>query len=155
MGLLDSVLGAVAGAQQGGGPNWMALVMQLLANGSQSGGLSGLLEQLQRGGLGAEAASWVSTGDNLPVTGEQIGAALGGAGGLLGQLAQQAGVSQGQAGDVLAQLLPQVINHLTPNGQAPQGGLGAADDIAGMLGGLLGGSGGGGLGALGQLFGSR
>lgn len=147
MGLLDSVLGAVLNGQQGGGgggPDWMVLIAQVLANGSGqgapggSGGLGGLLQQLQQGGLSAQADSWVSTGENLPVTGDQLSAALGGAGGLLGQLAQQAGVSHGQAGDVLAQLLPQVINHLTPSGQVPQGGLGGAADIAGMLGGLLG-----------------
>jgi uncharacterized protein YidB (DUF937 family) len=138
MGLLDAVVGALGGTGGAGGPDWMGLISGVLANGSAHGGLGGLLQQLQAGGLGAHADSWVGTGANLPVSGDQLSAALGGAGGLIGQLAQQAGVSHGQASDMLAQLLPQVINHLTPAGQVPQGGLGGAADIMGMLGGLLG-----------------
>jgi uncharacterized protein YidB (DUF937 family) len=144
MGLLDNVLGAATqalGNQQGGQPNWPALIAGLLANGSAHGGLAGLLQQLQAGGLGEQVQSWISTGSNLPVSGSQLGSALGGAGGaggLLGQLAQQAGVSHAEAGDQLSQLLPQIVDRLTPHGQLPQGGAGGLGDIAGMLGGLLG-----------------
>ena len=35
-------------------------------------------------------------------------------------------------------LHPELINKLTPHGQAPQGGLGSTDDIVGMLGKMLG-----------------
>lgn len=140
MGFLDNVLGAAAqalGQPQGGGQDWVGLVAGLLVNGSAHGGLAGLLQQLQAGGLGEQVQSWVSTGANLPVSGDQLGAALGGAGGLLGQLAQQAGVSPAEAGDQLSRLLPQVIDRLTPQGQLPQGGVGGLGDIAGILGGLL------------------
>lgn len=142
MGLLDNMLGAATQAlgqsQQGGGPDWVGLISGLLANGTAHGGLAGLLQQLQAGGLGDQVQSWISTGANLPVSGSQIGGALGGAGGLLAQLAQQAGVSHAEAGDQLSQLLPQIVDRLTPNGQLPQGGAGGLGDIAGMLGGLLG-----------------
>jgi uncharacterized protein YidB (DUF937 family) len=142
MGLLDNVLGAATqslGRQPAvGGQDWMVLISSLLANGSLQGGLSGLLQQLQASGLGDQVQSWISTGANQPVSGDQLSSALGGAGGLLGQLAQQAGVSHAEAGDQLSQLLPQIVDRLTPNGQLPanlgQGGLG---DLAGMLGGLL------------------
>lgn len=142
MGLLDQVLGAATQAlggtgQQGGQPNWPALIAGLLANGSVQGGLAGLLQQLQAGGLGEQVQSWISTGANLPVSGSQLASALGGAGGLLGQLAQQAGVSHAEAGEQLSQLLPQIVDRLTPQGQLPQGGAGGLGDIAGMLGGLL------------------
>lgn len=141
MGLLDQVLGAatqaLGGQGQSGGPDWPALIAGLLANGSSQGGLAGLLQQLQAGGLGEQVQSWISTGANLPVSGSQLGSALGGAGGLLGQLAQQAGVSHAEAGEQLSQLLPQIIDRLTPQGQLPQGGAGGLGDIAGMLGGLL------------------
>ena len=78
--------------------------------------------------------SWISTGANQPVSGEQLGGILGSAGGLLGQLAQQAGVSPAEAGDQLSQWLPQIVDQLTPDGQLPAGGLG---DIGSLLGGLL------------------
>lgn len=137
MGLLDNLLGAATqalnGQQAGDGPNWAGLITGLLANGSIQGGLAGLVQQLQAGGLGEQVQSWISTGGNLPVSGDQLAAALGGAGGLLGQLAQQAGVSPGEAGDQLSQLLPQIVDRLTPQGQLPAGGA----DFAELLGGLL------------------
>lgn len=141
MGLLDNVLGAATqalGQQQGGGHDWVVLVSSLLANGTAHGGLAGVLQQLRAGGLAEHVQSWISTGANLPVSGTQLSAALGGAGGLLGQLAQQAGVSHEEAGEQLSQLLPQIIDRLTPNGQVPAQGAGGMGDIAGMLGGLLG-----------------
>jgi len=140
MGLLDNVLGAATqalGQQQGSGQDWVGLISGLLANGTAHGGLAGLLQQLQAGGLAEHVQSWISTGGNLPVSGDQLGAALGGAGGLLGQLAQQAGVSHAEAGEQLSQLLPQIIDRLTPNGQLPPQGAGGLGEIAGMLGGLL------------------
>ena len=142
MGLLDNMLGAATqslGQQPaGGGQDWVVLISGLLANGSLQGGLSGLLQQLQESGLGDQVQSWVSTGANQPVSGDQLSSALGGAGGLLGQLAQQAGVSHAEAGDQLSQLLPQIVDRLTPNGQLPANlGAGGLGDIAGMLGELL------------------
>ncbi|MBV8036934.1 YidB family protein [Roseateles sp.] len=142
MGLLDQVLGAASQAlgsqgQQGGQPDWPTLIAGLLSNGTAHGGLAGLLQQLQAGGLGEQVQSWISNGANQPVSGSEIGSALGGEGGLLGQLAQQAGVSHAEAGEQLSQLLPQIVDRLTPQGQLPQGGAGGLGDIAGMLGGLL------------------
>jgi uncharacterized protein YidB (DUF937 family) len=140
MGLLDSVLGAALGNQGGGNANWIGLISSVLANGSAHGGLGGLLQQLEAGGLGQQVQSWISTGANLPVSADQITQALGGAGGaggVLAHLAEQAGVSHAEAGQQLSQLLPEIINHLTPNGQVPSGGAGGAADIIGMLGGLL------------------
>lgn len=136
MGLLDSLLGAAqqaAGAQQqqgegGGGVDWVGLITGLLANGSAQGGLSAMLAQLQAGGLGDQLQSWISTGANLPVSGEQLGSALGGD--VLAQLAGQAGVSTGEAGAQLSQWLPQIIDQLSPNGQLPQ--LGDAGSLAGI-----------------------
>jgi uncharacterized protein YidB (DUF937 family) len=132
MGLMDSLLGAAQqalGAQNQGGVDWVSLIAGLLQQ--QGGGLAGLLQQLQAAGLGEQAQSWVSTGANLPVSGEQLGTALGGD--LLERLAGQAGVSSGEAGAQLSQWLPQIIDRLTPDGQLPQGGL----DLGGLLGQLL------------------
>ncbi|WP_457428047.1 YidB family protein [Roseateles sp. P5_E7] len=142
MGLLDNLLGAATqglGQQPAaGGQDWMTLVASLLANGSLQGGLPALLQQLQAGGLGDQVQSWISTGANQTISGDQLTGALGGAGGLLGQLAQQAGVSPVEAGHQLSQWLPQIVDKLTPNGQLPGNlGAGGLDGLAGMLGGLL------------------
>lgn len=142
MGLLDSVvgmLGTAQGGQAGAGGGNAALinaVVGMLANGSQQGGLGGLVQGFEQAGLGHVVSSWIGSGQNLPVSADQLSNVLGGAGGVLGQLAQQTGMSHGDVAGQLSQMLPEVINHLTPNGQAPQGGLG---DVAGILGSLLGG----------------
>ena len=53
------------------------------------------------------------------------------------ELSKQLGTSPGDAAGQLAQALPSLIDHLTPHGSAPEGGLGDAGDLFGMLGGLL------------------
>ena len=65
-------------------------------------------------GLGQQAQSWVSTGQNLPISAEQITQVLGS--GQLRDIAKQLGIDHTDAAGGLADLLPQVVNHLTPNG---------------------------------------
>lgn len=150
MGLLDSVLGSAMGALQGGGQGGgNAMLMQVIgallqgqgggaAGGAGAvgglGGLGGLLQQLQQGGLGEAAQSWVSTGQNLPVSAGQLQSALGAD--RIDALAQQVGMPAGDLSSQLAQYLPQVVDQLTPNGQLPAGG---GADLGGLLGNVLGG----------------
>jgi len=115
MGLLDQILGGITGqsaAASGGQGGLLQVAMQLVN--SYPGGLQGLLAKLNEGGLGQQAQSWVSTGQNLPVSAEQLMQALGG--GQLGALAQQFGLSGEQAAGGLAGLLPDVVDKLTPSG---------------------------------------
>jgi len=145
MGILDSVIGAlgqggVAGTGGSGGGGNAALlqaVIAMLGNGGQAGGggagLGGLLEQFQRAGLGDVANSWVSTGQNMPVSPDQLGSVLGGD--QVASMASQLGMGQGDMLGQLSQMLPQVVDQLTPNGQVPQGDMG---DLGSLLGGLLG-----------------
>jgi uncharacterized protein YidB (DUF937 family) len=99
------------------------------------GGLAGLVQQLQKGGLADQVGSWVSTGQNLPVSPEQLQGALGND--MLGQLAQSVGLDAGQAAGPLAQLLPQVVDALTPNGQLPTGGADLGSLLPQVLGKLM------------------
>lgn len=122
MGLFDQVVGALgAGSADGADSagNLLQTVMQFVNN-PQTGGLPGLIERFQQGGLGEIVNSWVSTGQNLPISAEQIQAVLGGSG--LQDLIAKLGVTQAQATGSLAQVLPQVVDTLTPNGQVPAGG---------------------------------
>jgi uncharacterized protein YidB (DUF937 family) len=124
MGLLDQVVGAVAGqlgASKADGNPLLQMVMQLIQN--QPGGLQGLVEQFTRAGLGAQAQSWVGTGANQPVSPDDLLSALGGEGGQLGQLVSQLGLDRNEALGGLAQMLPQVVDKLTPNGRIETGGL--------------------------------
>ena len=119
MGLFDQVVGALAGGQSGGNAALLESVMQLINN-PQTGGLAGLVQSFQQGGLGEIVNSWVSTGKNLPISAEQIQSVLGGSS--LQDIAAKLGVGQQQASGSLAELLPQIVDQLTPNGQLPQGG---------------------------------
>ncbi len=139
MGLLDSVLGSVLGGgqQQGGAGALINIVAGMLANnqgGGGSGGLAGLAEQFQKGGMGDVMNSWVGKGENLPIAPDQLGNVLGGD--LLGKLTQQTGMGQGDLLGQLSQLLPQMVDKATPDGAVPAGGLGDIGAILGKLGGL-------------------
>ena len=127
-GLLGSVLGGGgAGGSAGAGMGGLA-----------GGGLGGLLERFNRGGLGDVAKSWVSTGENLPVSPDQVSDVFGQD--AMGSLASQLGMPRAEVAGQLSELLPGLVDKLTPDGQIPQGdvqGMGA-DDLIGMLGGLLG-----------------
>lgn len=119
MGLLDMVTGALgAGDGQTGGNPLMNIVMKMVSN-PETGGLSGLLKTLQDSGLTEHAASWISTGQNLPVSADQIKNVLGSE--QISQIASQMGVSEDHAAGGLASMLPQVIDKLTPGGEVPSG----------------------------------
>jgi uncharacterized protein YidB (DUF937 family) len=140
MGLLDSVIGALgqaaggAGGGAGAGQNAALLnaVMALLSE-PGGGGLGGLVGKLQQGGLGEAVNSWISTGENLPVSADALQGALGSD--LLGPLARQLGLGEGELAGGLAGLLPQVVDSLTPDGQLPSGG--GTPDLSGLIGSLL------------------
>ncbi len=137
MGLLDSVVGALGKAAGGGGQEaaLMNAVMALLSDNGAGGdgGLGGLVGKLQQAGLGDIVNSWISTGQNLPVSGSQLQQALGSD--TLGPLARQLGLGEGDLAGGLAGLLPQVVDGLTPDGRLPSGG--ATPDLAGLIGSLL------------------
>ena len=136
MGLLDSVLGMVTGGQGGGGGNaaLLNIVVGMLANNGQGGGGGGLADivgKFQQNGMGDVVSSWIGTGENAPISGDQLGNVLGND--TIANIAKQLGMSHGDAAGQLAQMLPQVVDKLTPNGQAPQGGLGDLGSILAQL----------------------
>lgn len=82
---------------------------------TELGNVSGLLAQLRAGGLDQEVDSWLGPGPNLPVTAEQVRAALGEE--VMSQFAASTGVSAGTLAPLMAQYLPQTIDRMSPNGQ--------------------------------------
>jgi uncharacterized protein YidB (DUF937 family) len=87
------------------------------AGGVISGGLGDVLKQLQQGGLGDTANSWVGAGDNKPVAPGDLAKALGAD--QINALASQSGLSRDELLQGLSQYLPKVIDHLTPDGRLP------------------------------------
>ena len=93
----------------------------LLAGGAAgsviSGGLGDLLRQLQQNGQGEVANSWVGTGQNRPISPNDLATALGAD--QINSLMSQSGLSRDELLSGLSQHLPDVIDHLTPDGRLP------------------------------------
>jgi uncharacterized protein YidB (DUF937 family) len=81
------------------------------------GGLSDLIGRLTAGGAAPQVNSWVGPGENQPIQPGQLSGALGQ--NVLNELSQRTGMSQQELLDQLALVLPQIINHLTPQGRMP------------------------------------
>ncbi len=82
-----------------------------------SGGLGDLLRQFQQNGQGEVANSWVGKGTNQPISPDDLGRALGAD--QLNGLSVQSGLSRDELLEGLSQHLPEVIDHLTPDGRLP------------------------------------
>lgn len=130
MSLLENLAGQLlggGGAQSGGG-GLAGMALQMLmgqmggGGGTQTSGLAGglgsLLQLMQSKGMGDVASSWVGTGQNMPISADQLSSLLGG--GQISQLAQQAGLSEQDAASQLAGILPGLVDKLTPAGQVPE-----------------------------------
>ena len=122
MGILNEIIKGV-GSKILGETGQSGLLDQVLGliNNPQTGGLSGLVEQFTSKGLGGLVTSWIGTGENQPVSGEQIEQTFGSD--KIQEIAQRLGISGTEASGGLAALLPQIIDKLTPEGKLPEGGL--------------------------------
>jgi uncharacterized protein YidB (DUF937 family) len=119
MGLLDDLAGKALTGFLGSSQNPLAHgVLEMIQN--QPGGLSGMVQQFHQKGLGEVVSSWVSTGQNLPISGDQITHVLGSQ--QVKDLAARVGISPEQAGSQLSSLLPMIVDKLTPNGQVAESG---------------------------------
>jgi len=118
---LGDILGQMmgGGAQSSGGGLGDILGQVLGGAGGQGGGLGGLLRQFENAGLGDQARSWVSPGQNQPLAPDALGRVFGADG--LAAIARQAGLSERDTSAGLAQLLPEIIDRATPQGQIPDG----------------------------------
>ncbi len=118
MGLMDEVLAMAGsgGAQQGQHASALTAIMAYI-NSPQVGGIAGLQNMFQQGGLGSIVSSWIGNGQNLPVSASQLQNVLHG--GALQQAAQQAGMDPSQLTGMMSSLLPHLIDKLSPNGQVP------------------------------------
>ena len=105
-GLSDMLKGGLGGLLAGGA-----------AGSILSGGLGDLLNQFQQKGLGDQADSWVSNGPNKQVAPGDLADALGAD--EIDQLSSQSGLSRDDLLQGLSQYLPDVVNHLTPDGRLP------------------------------------
>ena len=127
--ILKNVLGGAPGQTQAGSAGGAGSLNDLLKGGLGgllaggaagtvlSGGLNDLLKQLQEAGQGDVAKSWVGTGPNKTIAPNDLANALGAD--QVRALSVHSGMSQDDLLESLSQYLPQVVDHLTPNGRMP------------------------------------
>lgn len=121
MGMFDAAakLTGLSTAGLTGNSGLLQGVLQMLGSGGPDG-LTGIVQGFSKAGLGDIVKSWVGTGQNLPISADQLKQGLGG--GQLSRLAQSAGLSEGATANALAGLLPTVVDKLTPEGAVPEAG---------------------------------
>ncbi len=105
-GLSDVLKGGLGGLLAGGA-----------AGSVLSGGLGDLLNQFQQKGHGDTANSWVSNGPNKQIAPGDLANALGAD--QIESLSAQSGLSRDELLSGLSTYLPDVVNHLTPDGRVP------------------------------------
>ena len=123
--------GATAGGPGGGfGDILKGGLGGLLAGGAAGsvigGGLGDLLRQFQQNGQGETANSWVGAGPNKPISPGDLASALGAD--QINSLMAQSGLSRDELLNGLSRHLPEVIDHLTPDGRLP-----TENELAGRL----------------------
>jgi uncharacterized protein YidB (DUF937 family) len=110
MGLFDGVLGGIVGA------GMVSVVSDII---DKHGGLNGVVNQFQQQGFGDTVRSWVGTGQNQPISSDEIHKVLGPD--TINQLAAKLGMTPQELAAKLSTVLPQAIDKLTPAGVVPPG----------------------------------
>lgn len=129
---LENLLESLGSGDRNRQSTMLKSVLELVQD---SGGLSGLLENLNRNGLADEAVSWVGTGPNRQIGSEQIRTVLGDP--TIEGIASRLGIDSLQTSSILSKLLPEVVNQITPKGEVS----GEEDDLISRGLSLLGGRG--------------
>ncbi len=111
MALFDRLTGGIFGQLEAAAIP--ALISAALSK-TNLGDLQGLANKLQQGGLDQQVKSWLGNGANMPVTADQLRAALDND--QVKQMAQHLGVDPNAALNWLAQHLPNVVDQASPNG---------------------------------------
>ena len=127
---INALVQKVTGGAQGN-HGTLSTVMGMIGGQNQTG-FNNLLSSLTTGGLGDQVKSWIGTGANRVVSGQQVASWLGND--KLNQVAHSVGLSPNEIADHLAQQLPAFVDKLTPHGSVPdEAGLeNAAGQIVGQ-----------------------
>jgi uncharacterized protein YidB (DUF937 family) len=113
MGLFDQLASAAEQALGKAATDALApMVTKYL--GEAEGGLTGLTDKLKDAGLGDQVSSWLGMGQNLPISEDQIKAALGNE--QVQAIANSLGLDLNQVAGALSQFLPKIIDKASPNG---------------------------------------
>ena len=118
MGFMNDLKKMVVGqeGETGGQSSMLDNLLEML-NDQKSGGITGLIQKFNEKGLGDHMSSWIGTGENLPISADQIKDVLGSD--KIKELASKLNLGEHDTSKSLADLLPQLIDRLTPDGSVP------------------------------------
>lgn len=94
----------------------LAALLGLMTDQNQ-GGFVGFLDRFRSAGLGDAVTSWITTGENTPLSVTQVESALGKS--AISDIASRAGVNASSATSALGYMIPNVVDRLTPDGEIP------------------------------------
>ena len=131
MGLLDGIAGQVLGSMLGGSNDKSLLGKIAMEMISKNGGLGGVLEKFNQGGLSDLAASWVGQGKNASLSEGQVDSVFGNE--MIAEMASKFGVDSSLLTGQIAQFLPELVNQATPAGTVDDKSDDLLGDVLGML----------------------
>lgn len=88
-----------------------------LMTAEESGGFTGFIERFNQAGLENEAASWVTTGDNVEIFETELKSAIGAD--TIEAISGKTGVEKDKTAAALAFMIPSAVDRLTPDGRIP------------------------------------
>ena len=119
MGILDSLENSPAFKSALGqiGAAVLPVVMSEIMGTGNQGGLSAIVAKLEQAGFGDQVKSWIGTGQNLPITANQLRQVLGND--TVRQIAAKYNIPIDQISEVLAHQLPLAVDQASPDGKLP------------------------------------
>lgn len=99
-------------------PAVLRALSRMPGSGGSGRGVIELLQGCREAGLADDVSSWVSAGQNLPISSEQLQQRFGVE--RLQRLGQSSGVTECEAATSLSRLLPMVVDWLSPEGELAQ-----------------------------------
>ncbi len=112
--IIGGLTGGSSGSQAGGMGGLLGSLLPAIGGMLAGGGLQQVLSGFQANGLSAQTDSWIGTGENKPISGEDVRKVV--APEELAKIAAQLGVSESEAADAVAQVLPTVVDKVSPEG---------------------------------------
>lgn len=111
MGFLDQLTNMVGGEKFNQYKNILSWI-------ETQGGIQGLINKFEQQGFGGIIQSWICSGENLPVSMEQISSIFGTSN--ISALASKVGLNSEQTSSLIAEYLPKLVNTATPDGKIPE-----------------------------------
>lgn len=120
MGLMDSILSELGNGNSGGADLGSLAKTLLASQGGDNSMLDTVVNTMKEKGMGDEVSSWIGNGENASVTSSQLNKVLDSD--MMDSISEKTGIPKEQISSTLATLLPVLVNKLTPEGKAGDGG---------------------------------